>query len=788
MKGFIIYSTYRIHDSKPYIYLFGRLENGESFLTINEYRPYFFIRQKDLKLAQEKFKLETEETYLKNKKGEKVVRIYTRIPQEVAELKQQIERQGIKTYEGDIPFARRFLIDKKINSCMQIEGTFSKGEGISRIYKEPGLKPAEFFPELKALSFDLETDRKASQIFSIAMICDNFKRDLIVSDKKFPNADSFKTEKEMLEYFQKKVIELDPDILTSHNVIDFDLRVLRDRFDANGLFFGLGRLRGRTKLKIERGFGRNSSANVIGRVVFDSIDLLKFFGIKLDEGYSLESAAKNILGEKKLLAGHDRPEVIERWFKEDPEKLIEYNLHDAELVLKILEKKNLIKLAIEMSILTGLQPDKIRGRVVSFDNLYLKELRQEGIVAPSTGVYKKEGENVGGYVMDSIPGLYNDYMLIFDFRSLYPSMIWTLGIDPVAFVEEDVKDFDKTKYVKAANGAMFLNKDNIVPRMVKGLLEKRIKAQKEGNAVASHAIKILMNSMFFGIFTNVNFRWFNQKIFNAITTSSQETGHVVMEEIERYCKEEFKLKKAKVIYRDTDSFMVNLGITDGKKAKEIALKIKEHVNKFLDGYVREKYCRENHLYLDYKEKFPDFLMPRLRKVENSETGVKKKYCGLWFEDGKPKIKFVGMEFIHSDWTDLSKEFQHELYLKVLQKQPYKKFVKDFMHDLRQGKFDDKLVYRKNMTKDESEYTATTPPHVKAARKLKESNGSIGSNLIEYVQTTDGPEPVGFVKSPVDYDHYIEKQLRPVAEQIFAFLDVKFEELVKDRRQKALADY
>ncbi|MEK6868035.1 MAG: hypothetical protein AABX98_04380, partial [Nanoarchaeota archaeon] len=53
MKGFIIDPTYRIRENKAYVYLFGRLENGESFLTINETRPYFFIKKSDKKKAEE---------------------------------------------------------------------------------------------------------------------------------------------------------------------------------------------------------------------------------------------------------------------------------------------------------------------------------------------------------------------------------------------------------------------------------------------------------------------------------------------------------------------------------------------------------------------------------------------------------------------------------------------------------------------------------------------------------------------------------------------------------------
>ena len=52
IKGFIVYPTYRIIDNKAYVYLFGRLENGESFLTINQFRPYFCIRAKDREKAE----------------------------------------------------------------------------------------------------------------------------------------------------------------------------------------------------------------------------------------------------------------------------------------------------------------------------------------------------------------------------------------------------------------------------------------------------------------------------------------------------------------------------------------------------------------------------------------------------------------------------------------------------------------------------------------------------------------------------------------------------------------
>ena len=94
------------------------------------------------------------------------------------------------------------------------------------------------------------------------------------------------------------------------------------------------------------------------------------------------------------------------------------------------------------------------------------------------------------------------------------------------------------------------------------------------------------------------------------------------------------------------------------------------------------------------------------------------------------------------------------------------------------------MYRKGLWKDVKEYTKTTPPHVKAARKLKK----IESNVIEYVMTTDGPEPVQIVKHPLDYDHYVEKQLKPIADTILVFFNQKFEDIITGNSQKSLFDY
>ena len=101
-----------------------------------------------------------------------------------------------------------------------------------------------------------------------------------------------------------------------------------------------------------------------------------------------------------------------------------------------------------------------------------------------------------------------------------------------------------------------------------------------------------------------------------------------------------------------------------------------------------------------------------------------------------------------------------------------------MRRVRQGELDDLLVYRKNLRKEAEEYTATTPPHVVAARKATQAQG----RLIRYVMTVAGPEPVDEVQHALDREHYVAKQVRPVAEPVLATLGLDFEQVIGDRRQ------
>jgi len=129
--------------------------------------------------------------------------------------------------------------------------------------------------------------------------------------------------------------------------------------------------------------------------------------------------------------------------------------------------------------------------------------------------------------------------------------------------------------------------------------------------------------------------------------------------------------------------------------------------------------------------------------------------------------------VRRDWTVLSKDFQRHLLMRVFEDQPIGDFVKEFLRELRDGEKDGDLVYRKALRKPLAEYGKTTPPHVKAARLIPGKPG----RLISYVMTTEGPQPVGYLTAPLDYEHYVEKQLRPIGESILQHVGRSFDEFL-----------
>lgn len=796
LKGFIIYADYINQDEKTIVRLLGRLEDEKTFCSLHHIQPYFYLKEKDRKhIPKDVKKEQITTTEFTTFAKEPVIKITAENQTELNKISSELHKAEIDTFEADIKPVQRFLIDNDILSSIEISGESEPSERIDRIYQNPKIAPSDFVPEIKILSIDIETDKSSDKLFCIGLYGKNLKKNFIVSDKKLEHAIPCKTEAECLMKFKEELIKFDPDVITGWNMVDFDLKTLQILFARNKVPFDLGRTNEPSKLRIESSFFRSSSADISGRQVLDAMSLIQDPFIQEApsirhaefENYTLESVSTAILGKGKLIKGKDRHEEIESLYSskktEDQQKLVNYNLMDCQLVYEILEKTKMIDMAIERSMLTGLQFDKSTASIAAFDSLYIREAKKRLLVSPTTRFGNKEERIKGGYVYSSKPGIYHN-VLIFDFKSLYPSIVKTFNIDPASFLDKK----KEKGAIEAPNKVYFRNTNGILPDIIQRLHEAREKAKKEHRELSSYAIKIIMNS-FFGVLASPNCRYFNLDMANGITYF----GQMLLKLTETKINE----MGYKVIYEDTDSCFVETNLNK-HKANELATKIQSYINDFYNEYVRENYNRTSFLELQFQKQYLSMMIPAVRvkksakkkakEKEESEDGkeleakaAKKRYAGLIEKNGKEELEITGLEAIRGDWTDAAGEFQKELLMKIFHKEEIFSFIKSFIKKVKEGKLDKQLVYRKSIRKNLDEYTKTTPPHVRAARLLDH----LDSNIIEYYITEAGPEPIQKLKHKLDYDYYIDKQIKPIANQILALFDKDFDDLFKDSKQAKL---
>jgi DNA polymerase-2 len=768
-RGFILTPTYRVVSGRPEVHLHSVLDDGKPALIVDDRLvPYFFVRTADAPLVGGALpNLRLVPTELRNFAGEKVSRVETALPQDVPPLRARLADAGVECLEADLRFAYRYLIDRGIRGAFTVDGPYERRPGVGRIYRNCALMPADFTPTLRVLSLDIETSTDGKRLYSIAMAGAGGERVLLIGQQPVEGAEVVPDEYTLLERFIAHVRRVDPDVLTGWNVCDFDLNVILRACRHAGIRCALGRTDDELDVRQDQSFTRESRAVLCGRQVLDGLALIRSAFIRLDD-YRLETAAQALLGKGKLFAGPHRGAQIEDAYRNDPAALVAYNLQDARLVLEILARTGLVELAVRRSLLTGMQLDRVSAQVASVDSLYLAALRARGRVAPSVrGIDERRGVIAGGLVLDSRPGLYRN-IVVFDFKSLYPSLIRTFNIDPLTYAPHAAPSAD---HIRTPGGAEFHREEpGILPALVARLGEERARAKRDGDAVAAQAVKILMNSLF-GVLGSPISRLFSPAVANAITMAGQ---HVI-----RIAAEVVRDLGFGVIYGDTDSLFVDIGEPDTGRAAVRGRELREVVGDEVGAAIRREFGCESHLELEFEKVYARFFMPELR---GGVMGSKKRYAGLVVDGDHETVEIVGLEAVRRDWSAIARRFQRELLDRLFHDQPVVDFIREQLEALRAGRFDDELVYRKAIRKPLGDYTKTTPQHVKAARKVV---GGVG-RIVTYVVTTAGPEPVGRTTAPPDYEHYVSQQLRPIADAVLRFLQAPdFDTLSGARRQLSL---
>jgi len=696
--------------------------------------------------------------------------LYCRAHRQLMRIEKLLRDDGITVYEADIRPPERFLMERFITAPVWVDGT---PQGTALI--EARLKPSPHYrPPLKWVSLDIETSRHG-ELYCIGLEgCGQRTVYMLGPENGSAQGLDFELEyvasrPQLLEKLNAWFAAHDPDVIIGWNVVQFDLRVLQKSAERYRVPLTLGRNGSELEWR-EHGFKNGVFfAQATGRLIIDGIEALKsaFWNFS---SFSLEAVSRELLGEGKAIDNPwDRMDEIDRRFAEDKPALATYNLKDCELVTRIFHKTEIMPFLLERATVNGLPVDRHGGSVAAFSHLYFPRMHRAGYVAPNLGGVPPQA-SPGGYVMDSRPGLY-DSVLVLDYKSLYPSIIRTFLIDPVGLVEGMAQP-DNAHSTEGFLGAWFSREKHCLPGIVGQIWHGRDEAKRHGNKPLSQALKIIMNA-FYGVLGTSACRFFDPRLASSITMR----GHEIM----RQTKALIEAQGYDVIYGDTDSTFVWLKQAHSEEdAARIGRALVEHVNGWWSAHLKSQQL-ESALELEFETHFCRFLMPTIR---GTEQGSKKRYAGMIQEGENQRMVFKGLETVRTDWTPLAQQFQQTLYLRVFRNEPYQDYVRETIASLMAGELDDQLIYRKRLRRALSEYERNVPPHVRAARLADEENRKRGRpaqyqnrGTIKYVWTTGGPEPVDYQHSPLDYDHYLSKQLQPVAEGILPFIDDDFATLL-----------
>lgn len=702
-----------------------------------------------------------------------VLGLYCRQYRRLLDCARLLRDAGVDVYEADIRPPERYLMERFITAPVCFSGTPAGDEGLI----DAQLKPvADYRPRLRLVSLDIETNARGD-LYSIALEGCGQRQVYMLGPANGPDAtvdfrlDYCQSRAELLECLNAWLAAHDPDAIIGWNLVQFDLRVLHEHAQRLQIPLRLGRGGAQMEWR-EHGQRRNHFfAAAAGRLLIDGIEALRSATWSFPS-FSLENVAQSLLGEGKAIDNpYQRMAEIDRMFAEDKPALARYNLKDCELVTRIFAHAELLDFLLERASVTGLAADRSGGSVAAFEHLYLPLMHRQGFVAPNLGEREPEA-SPGGFVMDSRPGLYES-VLVLDYKSLYPSIIRTFLIDPVGLIEGLRQPTDEAS-VPGFRGARFSRTRHCLPAIVERVWQGREAAKRARNKPLAQALKIIMNA-FYGVLGSSGCRFFDPRLASSITLR----GHQIM----RRTRELIEAQGHTVIYGDTDSTFVWLRRAHSDdEAARIGRALVQQINDDWRAQLRAEFGLESALELQFETHFRRFLMPTIR---GAEEGSKKRYAGLvTLPDGSDGLVFKGLETVRTDWSPLAQRFQQELYRRIFHRQPYRDFVRDYVQRTLAGEFDELLIYRKRLRRRLADYQRNVPPHVRAARLADEYNDHLGrprqyqnGGWIRYVITVAGPEPLEVRRAAIDYDHYLTRQLQPVAEAILPFVGDDFSALI-----------
>ena len=799
MKGLLLDVDYAEEEAQPRIRLF--LKSGaETVMAIDpSFEQYLYLTATDVKEAAKlisKLELSQHGRVIKPKSAEilkrnflgrevEAVKVTFHHPRDMPLLRHAMrELPGVKEiYEFDIPSAKRYLVDRGLTpmSGVSAEGTV-QGEGIKTIFLDRPPEPVETpQQDFNVMSFDIEvysptgTPRPEKDPILMISLSDNRGLKKVITWKDFKvkldYVEVVGGEREMLNRFVELVRERQVDFLLGYNTDLFDFPYLRERAKQLRVKLKLG-LDDSEVVARKRRFA--TASRIRGRVhidVYTMVNFLATIGAMRLIHYTLEDVYRHMLGKEK--PEFDFTKIPEAWEGggDMARELLEYSMSDAQATLEL--GLELLPLFSEFSrIVRQTLFDVTRmtpGQLVEW--LLIAKAHDVRELVPARPVGEEYEERleetyVGAYVMEPVKGLHEG-LVVFDFRSLYPSIIVSHNIDPSTFNCKCCRP-KETERVPELGYGFCKRQKGFIPSILEQLIEARAKLKTElkhfkrgtkeyRSADAQQtALKIVCNS-FYGMLGYPRARWYFKECAESVTSFGR---YYIRKTIEMARDFDFD-----VVYSDTDSLFCKL---DGKKRDDV-MEFMRVVNESLPGIME----------LEFEGFYPRGIF------------VTKKRYAMIDEDDRIVVK--GLEFVRRDWAALAKRTQEAVLKTILREGSPEKaagIVRGTTREVLEGKakLEDLVIY--TQLKMPIESYRSIGPHVVAAKKLRAKGIQVEPGMmIAYIEAKGGGSiseravPVeDFGGKEYDADYYVGHQVLPAVMRIMEVLGYREEDL-RYRRER-----
>jgi DNA polymerase I/DNA polymerase-2 len=802
-KVFLLDVDYDVENERGIIFLFGKNKEGKRILVKKEFYTYFFAMPKEGKEEILKQKIESlknlptkilsVDIITKNWMGNerRLVKITIQNPRKLKDVRDAIKdwEEVENTFEYNISFYKRFLMDYRIKPCswIEVEGNIVENKfdvDLTIEAKEIKQLDENEEPQIKVLAVDTEwvEIEDKEKLIMISLASEKLRKVLALSEwqGKQEFVESYASEERLIKRFLEIVKQERPDIIVTYNGDGFDFLKLREKAKQLKIKFGFG-IDGKELEFVRR--GRASAARCFGVVHIDEyvfVDKILSASLK-SEILTLDEVASELIGEgKKEL---EYKQMVEFW-KERKElnRIAEYSMWDAHLTYLL--SQILLPQIFSLSRLVGEIPfDTSRYTYSQLVEAYLmKKAVEDNVLIPNSPKTEEKESRMrelpykGAVVVEPKKGIHEN-IAVMDFRSLYPTIIISHSISPELLNCGHEECKEKNTAPETRNH-FCIKKVGFIPKHLKFLIDRRKELKEKMKKLPKnspqykildneqYATKIISNAMY-GYFGFVGARWYKKECGEATAA----WGRFYIRKIMQMAQE----AGLEIIYGDTDSIFVKKEGLNLKEIEEEAKKFVEKVNKELPGIIE----------LEFRGVYTRGIFVAREK---GESGAKKRYALL---DLSGNLEIRGFETVRRDWCKLAKETQRKVLEIVLkEKDPEKavQFVTETIKRLKEGKVDiEELTIYEQITKPLNQYEQIGP-HVKAAMKAREKGKIVTEgSIIAFVITkgsgsiSDRAMPVEFVtRNDYDADYYIKHQILPAALRVLKALGYTEENILKPK--------